>query len=301
MKERFDIVGHRRFYFCASVAITAIGVIVYCLLGFNLGTDFTAGSELQLAINQPFHTASVVQVLASAGFHLQQTAVTVAGLQNQTAMIRFANVLSASQEASIIHASRTAWPRSTWQFATVDPVVAQETSREAIWAVVAASLGIGLYVTLRFEYRFAVAGIVALLHDALIVLSVFVVFRLQVNLTFVAAVLTIIGYSINDTIVIFDRIRENLKLVPPRSRTELHALVNRSLWQTMSRSINTVLTVLIAAVMLFVFGGESIHHFSLALLIGLISGAWSSIFIAAPLWAVGYGRAMKRRFDAAPG
>jgi len=156
-------------------------------------------------------------------------------------------------------------------------------------------------VTLRFEYRFAVAGIVALLHDALIVLSVFVVFRLQVNLTFIAAVLTIIGYSINDTIVIFDRIRENLKRTPPRTLTELHALVNRSLWQTMSRSINTVVTVLIAAVTLFVFGGESIHHFSLALLIGLISGAWSSIFIAAPLWALGYERAMKKRCDAVLG
>ncbi len=125
-----------------------------------------------------------------------------------------------------------------------------------------ASLFIVVYMAIRFEYRFAVSGIIALLHDAFIVMAVFAILRLEVDLTFVAAILTIVGYSINDTIVIFDRIRENMNVAKPRSRGELERLVDKSLWQTMSRSINTVVTVLIAAVMLYFFGGQSIHNFS---------------------------------------
>jgi SecD/SecF fusion protein len=139
-------------------------------------------------------------------------------------------------------------------------------------------------VSIRFEWRFAVAAIIALLHDAFIVVSIFSIFRLEVNLPFVAAVLTIIGYSINDTIVIFDRVRENLRFAKIKSFDDLAELVNRSTWQTMTRSINTVITVLIAALCLFIFGSPAIRLFSLAMIVGLISGAYSSIFIASPIW-----------------
>jgi preprotein translocase subunit SecF len=123
---------------------------------------------------------------------------------------------------------------------------------------------------------------------------VFAILRLEVDLTFLAAILTIVGYSINDTIVIFDRIRENMKLAKPRSRGELERLVDKSLWQTMSRSINTVVTVLIAAVMLYFFGGQSIHNFTFALIVGLVSGAYSSIFIASPIWVTWRSRKLPK-------
>jgi len=150
--------------------------------------------------------------------------------------------------------------------------------------VLIASIGVCLYICIRFEWRFAISAIVALLHDAFIVISLFSIFRLEVNLPFVAAVLTIIGYSINDTIVIFDRIRENMRFAKIKSHEDLADLVNRSIWQTMTRSINTVVTVLIAAVCLMILGSEAIRLFSLAIVFGLISGAYSSIFIASPLW-----------------
>jgi preprotein translocase subunit SecF len=180
------------------------------------------------------------------------------------------------------------------QVQTVSPLVAKQTSQKAVWAVLLASLFIMIYVAIRFEFRFAIAAIVALLHDAFIVLSVFSILHLEIDLTFVAAILTIVGYSINDTIVIFDRIRENQKIAKPRTYEELQRMVDKSLWQTMTRSVNTVITVLIAALMLFFFGGQSIHNFTFALIVGLVSGAYSSIFIASPIWVVWRGRSLKR-------
>lgn len=181
------------------------------------------------------------------------------------------------------------------QVDTVDPFVAQQTAHKAVWAILAAAAFIVIYVAIRFEFRFAIAGIIALLHDAFIVLSVFVLFRREIDLTFVAALLTIVGYSINDTIVIFDRIRENLKIDKPKDVESLREVVNKSLWQTMARSINTVFTVLVAAVILYFFGGVSIRNFTFALIIGLISGAYSSIFIASPIWVAWRSRSLPKK------
>lgn len=294
MNTKFDIVRHRKWFFSISGFITIAGLIVFVLIGFNLGTDFKAGSQIQLSLNQKVSIAKVTDMVEKSGLKVDPGAVTVAGLQGTTAMIRFPEVLTPAQVNSFNQISQKEFPGSSSQINTVDPLVAKQTSQKAVWAVLLASLFIVIYVAIRFEYRFAISGIVALLHDAFIVMSVFALLRMEVNLTFVAAVLTIVGYSINDTIVIFDRIRENLKIIKPNTYEELQDLVNKSLWQTMSRSINTVFTVLLAALMLFFFGGQSIHGFTFALIIGLISGAYSSIFIASPLWVFWRGRSMKK-------
>ncbi|WP_026960840.1 protein translocase subunit SecF [Alicyclobacillus herbarius] len=295
MKVRFDIVGRRNWFFALSLAITVIGLVVFLTMGFNLGTDFKAGSRVQMDLGETVNINEVRAMMHDAGLSVGQDAITVAGKGRQTAIVRFPQVLTPTQVADISRLEKQEFPHSHGAaISTVSPFVAQETSRKAVWAVLIASLFIVAYLAVRFEYRFAIAAIIALLHDAFIVMSVFAMFRLEVDLTFVAAVLTIIGYSINDTIVIFDRIRENLKLEQPKTFDELKALVNRSLWQTMTRSINTVVTVLIAAVMLYLFGGQSIHNFTLALIVGLVSGAYSSIFIASPIWLVWRGRQMKR-------
>ncbi|MNI42187.1 preprotein translocase subunit SecF [compost metagenome] len=166
----------------------------------------------------------------------------------------------------------------------MDPQLAKELLNKAIYAIAISSVLICIYVSIRFEWRFAIAAIIAILHDAFMVIAVFAIFRLEVNLPFLAAVLTTIGYSINDKIVIFDRIRENLRFAKLKTSEDIANLVNDSIWQTMARNINTVLVVLVAAICLYLFGSESIKLFALAKIIGLASGGYSSIFIACSLW-----------------
>ncbi|MCL6454442.1 MAG: protein translocase subunit SecF [Alicyclobacillus sp.] len=303
MKQRFDIVRHRNWFFALSGLITLAGLVFFLLFGFNLGTDFQSGSRVQLNVNQPVTVPEVEKMFQAGGFSVRSANITLAssreGGPRDTAVVRFGTTLSQAQIAKINKLEAQYFPKQKGsQVQTVDPIVASQTSHKAVYAVLLASLFIVIYVAIRFEYRFAIAAIVALLHDAFIVMSVFALFRLEVDLTFVAAILTIVGYSINDTIVIFDRIRENLKLTPPKTFEALERLVNKSLWQTMTRSINTVVTVLIAAVLLCVFGGASIRTFTIALIVGLVSGAYSSIFIASQLWVVWRGRGMPHEKDA---
>ena len=299
MNVRFPIVKKRKWFFLLSGSITLAGLIVLLILGLNLGTDFKAGSRVQIEVNHSFTNAQVRQAFASAGLPLGLQAITVGGKSNTLAIVRLGYRLTNAQDARMNAAIKKEFPKDLGtEVATVSPVIAREQSRTAVYSVLLASLGIVIYVAIRFEYRFAVAGIVALLHDAFIVISFFALLRITVDLPFIAAVLTIVGYSINDTIVIFDRIRENLKAAKPETLEDLQDLADRSLWQTMTRSINTVMTVLFAAIALFFFGGDPIHNFCFALLIGLISGAYSSIFIASPIWVVWRARSLgkaKRR------
>ncbi len=293
---RFAIISRRKWFFLLSGTITLAGLIVLLIFGLNLGTDFKAGSQIQIVLNQPYNATAVRTVFQKQGFPIGSQSITAAGTNNQMAVVRLSFPLSNLQEGKLNTAIKAAFSKALVPpgYSTVDPIIAKEQSKTAMLAVLFASLGIVIYVAIRFEYRFAVAGIVALLHDAFIVVSVFALLRLQVDLPFIAAVLTIVGYSINDTIVIFDRIRENLKGAKIKTLKELEALVDHSLWQTMARSINTVMTVLFAAMSLFFFGGDPIHNFCFALLVGLISGAYSSIFIASPIWVAWRGRSIMR-------
>ena len=174
----------------------------------------------------------------------------------------------------------------------VGATIGGELITDALMATVISWILIILYVSYRFEWRFGVAAILTLIHDVLIVLSVFSFLQKQVDSSFVAAILTIIGYSINDTIVIFDRIRENQRLHFKRGG-DLNELANRSIYQTLTRSLYTVFTVLFTTFALYFFGGDTTKDFSFALLIGFFSGSYSSIFVASPLWVV-----LKNRFPA---
>lgn len=296
MKAKFDIIKMSRWFLLLSSAITLAGIVVFATIGFNLGTDFKAGSRVQIQLSKPVNEAQVRQMFNSVNLHVDSTALTEGGATHNVAMIRFPEVLTAKQQAQIKQAETKYLPDAVGTTVqTVDPFVAAQTAHKALYSILIAALFIIVYVAIRFEFRFAIAGIVALLHDAFIVLAVFALLRREIDLTFVAAILTIVGYSINDTIVIFDRIRENLKIVKPKDVDTLKQVVNRSLWQTMSRSINTVVTVLIAAVILYFFGGISIRNFTFALIVGLVSGAYSSIFIASPLWVLWRSRSMRKQ------
>ncbi|GMA59844.1 protein translocase subunit SecF [Alicyclobacillus fastidiosus] len=294
MKPKFDIIRLSKWFFLLSGAITVAGLIVFATLGFNLGTDFIAGSRVQITFDKPVDQTKVTQMFNSLGLHIDDTALTEGGVQRNVAIVQFPEIISGAQQDKLDQAEVSYFGKQLpTDVQTVDPYVAAQTARKAVYSVLIAAAFIVVYIAIRFEFRFAIAGIVALLHDAFIVLAAFALLRREVDLTFIAAILTIVGYSINDTIVIFDRIRENLKIVKPKDVDTLKQLVNRSLWQTMSRSINTVITVLIAAVILYFFGGVSIRNFTFALIIGLVSGAYSSIFIASPLWVAWRGRSLK--------
>ncbi|MBW7477155.1 protein translocase subunit SecD [Paenibacillus oenotherae] len=281
----YDFVKHRKLFFSLSIVITVLGIVTMLVFNLNYGVDFKAGTNLDLSIGQSITKERAEQLFAEAG--LIPASVTIGGDNNSRISARFEKVLSSDEGDvnRILKIFKDQYGENVSEEEnTVDPGIAQELGVKAIISVAIASLGIIVLVMLRFEWRFALAAIIALFHDAFMVVSVFSIFRLEVNLPFVAAVLTIIGYSINDTIVIFDRIRENLRFARIKTFEELEHLVNVSISQTLSRSINTGLTVLVASLILLVLGSESIKLFSLAMTLGLVFGIYSTIFIASQLW-----------------
>lgn len=179
---------------------------------------------------------------------------------------------------------------------TVSPTVGRELVKNAIKALAIAAIGIIIYVAVRFEWRMGIGAIASLLHDVFFMVAIFSVFRIEVDITFIAAILTIVGYSINDTIVTFDRIRENVDHKGEiKTKEALADIVNKSLRQTMGRSVNTVLTVIVVVVALLIFGAPAIRNFSIALLIGLVTGMYSSICIAAQIWYTLKSREMDKK------
>jgi SecD/SecF fusion protein len=249
-------------------------------MGLNYSVDFKAGSNVDVALTKSITQDQLKPALDGLGLDHEPT-ITIG---DKRVNIRYDQELDDVQSESLKTAVTKLDDKASFEINTVDTEMARELAKNAIFSVLFASIGIIVYVSIRFEWRFAVAAIVALLHDAFVVVAVFSIFRLEVDLTFIVAVLTIIGYSINDTIVIFDRIRENLRFGKQKSYEDLKALVNKSVAQTLMRSLYTAFTVFVAAFFLLVLGGESIKMFSLAMVIGLLFGAYSSIFIASPLW-----------------
>ncbi|TLS53567.1 protein translocase subunit SecF [Paenibacillus antri] len=283
-KIHLDFIKHRKKFFIFSIALTVIGIVMLAAAGLNYGVDFRSGTNMDVEVGKPITIEQAERIVAEAGFEGVRPTI---GGDGDRVTIRFPVTLTQQEVEKVEGLFKAQFgDQVSREVNSVDSELAREQLRHAIIAVLVASIGIILYVSIRFEWRFAIAGIVALLHDAFIVITIFAIFRLEVNLTFIVAVLTIIGYSINDTIVIFDRIRENLRFAKLKSDGDLALVVNNSIWQTFTRSINTVVTVLVAAVALFIFGSESIRLFSLAIIIGLVAGAYSSIGIASPIWYV---------------
>ncbi|WP_084019399.1 protein translocase subunit SecF [Desulfuribacillus alkaliarsenatis] len=279
----YDLVSHRKKYFIVALVIVLIGFASLMIQGLNLGVDFVSGSRIAAYLGESFDSQEIYDIYNQLG--LEPSVVRAAGEANDIAIARFDTTVDHAMLPEIRAAFNERFPNFyDIEESSVSPQVGEELAQKAIYSVIIASLFIILYVSFRFEYRFAVAGILALLHDAFFVITLFSILQLEVNLPFIAAVLTIIGYSINDTIVVFDRIRENMKFAKIKSESDLEKVANDSLMQTMTRSINTVLTVLFGAVALVIFGGESLREFSLALTFGLVAGAYSSIFLAAQVW-----------------
>lgn len=281
---KFDIIGRRYLWFALSALIIIPGLISMVLRGFNLGIDFTGGTLLDLQFVRPVTVVEVRTVLddyklGNSTIQLASTGQTEAA---QNVFIRTRVLGDDERRAVIEDMHKRLGDFEVQRVEKVGAVIGSELTWQAIKAVLLAAFFMVLYLTYRFEFRFAVSGILAIFHDVLVVLGIFSLLQKEIDSSFVAAILTIVGYSITDTVVIFDRIRENLKM--QRKNESLQELVNHSIWQTMTRSLYTILTVLFATASLYFFGGETTKNFSFALLVGFISGVYSSIFNASPIW-----------------
>ncbi|AZB44917.1 protein translocase subunit SecDF [Bacillus sp. FJAT-42376] len=281
--DKVDFLKHRNKFFAFSGITVAAGIIILLIFKLNLGIDFTSGTRVQIDAGKPVTAEQIDSDLKS--IDMEPDEIVLAGTNNEAAVARYVGVLSKEDIAKL----KTKFSEkygSEPSVSTVSSEVGKELAQNALYGILLASLGIVIYVAIRYEWRMGLSAIVALLYDAFFIVAFFSLTRLEVDLTFIAAILTIVGYSINDTIVTFDRIRELQKKRKVKSIEDLSIIVNKSLQQTFTRSVNTVLTVVITTVALLIFGSESIRNFSIALLVGLISGAYSSIFIAAQLWLI---------------
>lgn len=292
--ERWDFMKLAKPLLSLSAVIIIVGAIILFIFKLNLGIDFTSGTRVDFESENKVSEAKVTQTLEDKDFKPSQVSL---GENGQNATVQFKNDLSKDEVAKIKSTIDNEFGNDP-TVNTVSPVIGRELAKNAMFALVYAAIGIIIYTTFRFEWRMGLSSVIALLHDVFMIVAVFSLFRLEVDITFIAAVLTIIGYSINDTIVTFDRVRENLhKVKVITKKSQVDDIVNRSIRQTMTRSINTVLTVVIVVISLLAFGAPSIFNFSLALLIGLISGVFSSVFIAVPLWGIMKKRQLKKSDD----
>lgn len=286
--HKLDIIKHSRIWFIISLLVIVPGIFSMATQGFNLGIDFTGGTIMEMKFQREVSLAEVRDVLRPYG--LDNSTIQFSGDTQDTeaapsVMIRSIDLEEEERKAVMASLRDSLGDYDVLREEKVGATMGAELIMNALWALLLSWISIVAYVSYRFEFRFGIASILALVHDVLVVLSVFSITQRPVDSSFVAALLTIVGFSINDTIVIFDRIRENLKLHFRRGG-DIVELVNRSIYQTLTRSIYTTLTVLFTTFALFYFGGDTTKDFSFALLIGFFAGAYSSIFIASPLWVI---------------
>ncbi len=298
-----DFVSKRRWFYLLSLAVLLPGVVFLIIApGLNAGIDFTGGSTLSLEFAQSVEQEDIRLELVRMG----QPDAIVQELGGGLFFLRTKELTDERKDAIVESLETTLSPEGVdvLSFDLVSPVVAGETVRNALYAVLLSAVGIFLYVWWAFRnvpspFRYGVAAIVALLHDAMIVIGIFAILgevaEMEVNTMFLIALLTVIGYSVNDTIVVFDRLRENVLTFPNRHFSET---VNVSISETLGRSLNTSLTLLMTLSALMLFGGVTLRSFLLVLLIGVVAGTYSSIAIASQVlvsWEEGdFGRLVRR-------
>ncbi|MFF2447683.1 protein translocase subunit SecDF [Neobacillus sp. NPDC058068] len=291
--DKLDFIKMKNKFFIISGVLLVVGIIIIAVFRLNLGIDFSSGTRVEIQSKTPLTTTQVENAFSK--LHLKIDDVVISGDKKQIGAARMVGVLS-KDEIAHLKAEFNKEFGSEPNVSTVSSEVGKELAKNAFYAVLIASIGIILYVTIRFEMYMAIAAVISLLHDAFFIIAFFSLTRLEVDLTFIAAILTIVGYSNHDTIVTFDRIRENLhKKKRLKTVQEIADVVNVSIRQTLTRSINTVLTVLIATTGLMIFGSASIRNFSIALFVGLIVGVYSSLFIASSLWFVMKCKELKKK------
>ncbi|MBR1485721.1 MAG: protein translocase subunit SecF [Synergistaceae bacterium] len=276
LKLNFDFMKIRKLALTISLVLVIASVVLLLTRGLNLGIDFTGGNVIQLEFENRPDVAEVREVISS----IVAKGAMIQNFGEKGVIIRTNEDTEESREAVVKALTAKYSDAKVTGFEKVGPVVGGELRRQAIIGVSIALVAILIYITLRFQFRFAVVSVVPLVHDVLIALGFFSITQMEISSSFIAAILTIVGYSLNNTIIILDRIRENWGTL---SKKGIVALVNEALNQTLGRTINTTLTTLFPVLALCVWGGPVLAAFSYAMLVGIIAGTWSSMFVATGL------------------
>lgn len=288
---KIDVIGKRKIWYILSAVILLAGMVSLLVQGMNLGIDFVGGNRLNLQFAQQVDIADLRATMTE-----NQLGDSKIQLMDDGSYLLKTKELDQSTQDSLIASLTEKYGEVTIiQSGLVGPSVGSELKKNALISLGLAVLLMIAYITYRFEMHFALAGVLALFHDIFIVVAVFSIFQLEIDSTFIAALLTIFGYSINDKIVVFDRIRENMGRV---KKDQLSGLVNDSIAQSFTRSMNTSISTLILLLALFFFGGQTTRIFVLAMIIGVVAGTYSSLCIASPIWYEFKMRVKGNRVDA---
>jgi preprotein translocase subunit SecF len=282
-KTNIDFIGFRKYTYIFSIATTLFSLIWLFTVGMNYGIDFTGGTSLEVKFANRLSVGDIRNSISKLGFgdaEIKQ----VGAAEDNSYLIRVGLKEEGVQVADLVQAELSKEiPGNTYELLSVTqigPKIGGELRRGALMSILVALIGLLIYIAWRFDGKFAVGGVIATFHDVIFVLGVFAVMGKEMSLTVLAAVLTIVGYSINDTIVVFDRIRENLKI---HRRDDLRTIMNLSMNQTLSRTLLTGVSTLVVLIVLFFFGGEMIHDFAFTLFIGTVIGTYSSIYVASTI------------------
>ena len=297
----FSVITTKKIWFAVSGVLIAGSILAVAIFGLRLGIDFTGGSLMEIELSAAPSTDELRTYIQNLGY----TDVRVQPSENNEFLVRLPSVTEPEHQALLADLETGFGEIEEHRFQSVGPVFGAELMRKTLWAILLVLGLITLYVAYAFRkvadpiasWKYGVITMIAAFHDIIIPVGVFAILgrflEFQIDSAFVAAILTVLGYSINDTIVVFDRVRENL--LHRSSAESLTDVVNKSIRQTAARSINTSMTTLLALTAVFFFGGESTRSFALALIIGILSGTYSSIFIASPLLVVWEKWDLKRR------
>ena len=293
-RTNFDFVGKRKVAFAISIGLIAVGLIsLVAHKGPAFSIDFAGGTLLQMKFEKDLSVQEIRASLDKIGWgdaEIQKFG------DGKEFLIRVKKQEVGTKVGDQIKAVLIKdFPNNAFEVRReekVGPKIGEELKGKAVWAIFWAMIGILIYITWRFEFKFAVGAIAALFHDVLITVGIFSILNKEISLAIVAALLTIVGYSLNDTIVVFDRIREDLALMRGQS---YEAIINASINQTLSRTIITSLTTLVVVICLFALGGEVIRDFAFALMVGVAVGTYSSIFVASPVLIEWHSRLLAKK------
>ncbi len=298
-KTSIDFMGWRRYSFALSGVMILLGIFALFQIwrgAANLGIDFAGGTAVQLKFERPVSIEKAREALLKTG--LAEVELQEFSSDNKLLVrVKAKNTIEEGIADKVLETFRKSFSDNPFVVdatTEIGPTVGQKLQKDALIAICISMIGIILYVAARFEFRFGVAAAIATFHDVFAVLGIFYLLDKEITLLFVTALLTLAGYSLTDTVVVFDRIRENLKV---RHRDPLDVIINNAVNQVLSRTVVVSLTVILVLIPLTLFGGEVLHDFSLALLLGVIVGTYSSIFVASPLlilWKGTPGKLLRR-------
>ncbi len=276
-----EIVKKRKIFFTLSALIILIGIIFGVVQGIELGIDFTGGTEIQIDLGQYVETEEIRMIVDEID---PSASINHIGTDRTIVAIRTIETIGTEERAQLFEIFQETYNLPDEQRIAVEQfgaAVGREIQQRALFSILLSAVGMLIYISFRFELSYGFASLLALAHDILILVSVYAILGIPINNPFIAAVLTILGYSINDSIVVFDRVRENIPFMKKRNYKEVG---NLSIQQTVKRSLITSITTLVTITALYILGVEQVRTFALPLIAGVISGTYSSIFIATPIW-----------------